>query len=190
MVKNLPASIGDRRDSGLIPGSGRCPGVGNGSSLPSSCLENPMDGGAWRAAVHGVAKSQTWLSILRGEGGSFESDVGHPSLKVLWTTLFFTCLIVFMLPLSKLLHQEHLEKVRKKRAYLRWVSLSKTWNHYPIIFKGTSLLESCFYGVKRTCFLESERLDASQLCLCLSIWFWKNYSASLILLSSSVKWGK
>ena len=44
-----------------IPGSGRSPGGGNGNPLQYSCLENPMDGGAWRAAVHGVAKSQTRL---------------------------------------------------------------------------------------------------------------------------------
>ena len=43
-------------------GSGRSPGEGNGNPLQYSCLENPMDGGAWRATVHGVAKSWTWLS--------------------------------------------------------------------------------------------------------------------------------
>ena len=46
-------------DLGSIPGSGRSPGEGNGNPLQYSCLENPMDGGAWRAAVHGVAKSRT-----------------------------------------------------------------------------------------------------------------------------------
>ena len=46
-------------DPGLIPGSGRSPGEGNDYPLQSSCLENPMDRGAWRATVHGVAKSQT-----------------------------------------------------------------------------------------------------------------------------------
>ena len=46
-------------DPGLIPGSGRSPGEGNGSPLQYSCLENSMDRGAWRAIVHGVAKSQT-----------------------------------------------------------------------------------------------------------------------------------
>ena len=46
-------------DWGSIPGSGRSPGEGNGNSLQYSCLENPMDGGAWQATVHGVAKSQT-----------------------------------------------------------------------------------------------------------------------------------
>ena len=49
-------------DLGLIPGSGRSPGEGNGNPLQYSCLENPMDGGAWLATVHGVAKSQTRLS--------------------------------------------------------------------------------------------------------------------------------
>ena len=46
-------------DLGSIPGSGRSPGEGNGDPLQYSCLENPMEGGAWRARVHGVAKSQT-----------------------------------------------------------------------------------------------------------------------------------
>ena len=54
VVKNPSANAGDVRDSGLIPGLGRCPGVGNGSPLLYSCLENPMDRGAWQATVHGV----------------------------------------------------------------------------------------------------------------------------------------
>ena len=49
-------------DPGLIPGSGRSPGEGNGNPLQYSCLENSMDGGAWWATVHGVAKNQIWLS--------------------------------------------------------------------------------------------------------------------------------
>ena len=53
MVKNLPASVGDL---GLIPGSGRSLGEGNGNPLQYSCLGNSMDRGAWRATVHGVAK--------------------------------------------------------------------------------------------------------------------------------------
>ena len=59
MVKNLPASTGKAKDMGSIPGSGRSPGVGNGSPLQCSCLENPMDGEAWQATVHGVTKSWT-----------------------------------------------------------------------------------------------------------------------------------
>ena len=49
---------------GSVPGSGRSPGEGNDNSLQHSCLENPMNRGVWRASVHGVAKSQTWLSTL------------------------------------------------------------------------------------------------------------------------------
>ena len=49
-------------DLGLISGSGRSLGEVNDNSLQYSCLENPVDRGAWRATVHGVAKSQTWLS--------------------------------------------------------------------------------------------------------------------------------
>ena len=49
-------------DPGSIPGSGRSPGEGNGNTLQYPCLENPMDRGAWRAMVHGVAQSQTRLS--------------------------------------------------------------------------------------------------------------------------------
>ena len=49
-------------DLGSIPGLGRSPGEGNGNPLQYSCLENPMDGGAWWATVHGVAESRTRLS--------------------------------------------------------------------------------------------------------------------------------
>ena len=50
------------RDLGSIPGLGRSPGEGNGNPVQYSCLENPMDRGAWWATVHGVAKSQTRLN--------------------------------------------------------------------------------------------------------------------------------
>ena len=56
------ASACNAGDPGLIPGSGRSPGEGKGYPLQYSGLENPMDGGAWRATVHEVAKSQTQLS--------------------------------------------------------------------------------------------------------------------------------
>ena len=58
MVKNPPANVGDLRDLGLIPGSGRSPGEGNGNPLQYSGLENPMDRGAWLAAIHGIAESE------------------------------------------------------------------------------------------------------------------------------------
>ena len=62
MVKNPPDNAGDARYMGSIPGLGRSLGVGNGNSLQYSCLENPMDRGAWRTIIHRVAKSQTRLN--------------------------------------------------------------------------------------------------------------------------------
>ena len=54
--KNPPATSGDARDAGLISGLGKSPGGGNGNPLQYSCLENPMDRGAWQATVHGSAE--------------------------------------------------------------------------------------------------------------------------------------
>ena len=61
VVKNPPVNAGNTGDEGLIPGSGRSHGEGNGNPLQYSCLENPMVRGAWQAMVHRVAKSQTQL---------------------------------------------------------------------------------------------------------------------------------
>ena len=64
LVKNLPANAGDIRDMGSIPGSQRCPGGGHGNPLQRSCLENPIDRGAWLAIVNRVAKRWTQLKQL------------------------------------------------------------------------------------------------------------------------------
>ena len=64
VVKNPTASVGDIRDLSSIPGSGRSPEGGHGNPLQYSHLENPMDRGAWRAIVHGIAKSWTGLKRL------------------------------------------------------------------------------------------------------------------------------
>ena len=61
MVKKLPANAGGVRDADSIPGSERSPGGGHGNPLQYSCLENPLDRGAWQAIVHRVAKSQARL---------------------------------------------------------------------------------------------------------------------------------
>ena len=61
VVKNLSANAGDLRDADLISGLGRSPGGGHGNPLQYSCLENPMDRGAWWATVYGASKSQTQL---------------------------------------------------------------------------------------------------------------------------------
>ena len=70
MIKNPPASAGDVRDTGSIPGLGRSPGGEHGNPLQYSCLENPMDRGAWRATVHGVTKSRTQLEQLSNHSTS------------------------------------------------------------------------------------------------------------------------
>ena len=59
LVENLPANAGDVREAGSIPGLGRSPRGGHGNRLQYSCLENPMDRGAWRTAIHGVTESDT-----------------------------------------------------------------------------------------------------------------------------------
>ena len=64
MVKNLPGNAGDITDLGLVPGSGRSSGGGNGNPLQYSCLDNPMDKGAGQATFHRLAKSWTQLKRL------------------------------------------------------------------------------------------------------------------------------
>jgi len=59
VVKNLPVNAEDTRDSDSAGGSGRSSGVGNGNPLQYSCLENPLDRGAWRVVVYEVTKSWT-----------------------------------------------------------------------------------------------------------------------------------
>ena len=72
MVKNPPANAGDIRNLHLIPGLGRSSGGGHGNSLYYSCLENPMDGGAWWAMIHGVTKIRVQFS-RHGSGISLGS---------------------------------------------------------------------------------------------------------------------
>ena len=62
VIKNPSANAGDAKDKGSIPGSGSSLGGGHANPLQYSCLENPMDRGAWWATVHGAAKSRTQLS--------------------------------------------------------------------------------------------------------------------------------
>ena len=74
---NLPANSGDSGDAGSIFGSGRSPAEGNGYSLQYSCLEDPMDRGAWQATVHGVTKK-----LDSTEGLTLEIPSGARNTKV------------------------------------------------------------------------------------------------------------
>ena len=72
-VKASASNVGDQ---GSIPGLGRSPGEGNGNPLQYSCLEHPMDGGAWQATVHGITKSRTRLSDFTfTKGGQIWSEI-------------------------------------------------------------------------------------------------------------------
>ena len=77
----MPGNAGVARDTVLIPGSGRSPGGGNGNPLRYSCLENPMDGGAWRATVHGVAKSRTRRSTRTAQKAA-ETTAKNPASRL------------------------------------------------------------------------------------------------------------
>ena len=73
VAKNPPANAGEVSGVGSFPGSGRPPGGGHGNPLPYPCLENPVDGGAWRAIVHRAAKSRTRLKGLSTHAWSLGS---------------------------------------------------------------------------------------------------------------------
>ena len=78
MGKKTGCNAGDKGRWSSIPASGRCPGGGHSNPLQYSCLGNPMDGGAWWATPHGVAKSQTWLMQLSTRA---YQDVEWPECK-------------------------------------------------------------------------------------------------------------
>ena len=130
---------------GSIPGSGRSPGEGNGNPFQYSCLKNPMEGGTWWAAVHGVTKSQTWLSNFTF---TFKSLIQDSSLGFLFTfgqlSCFFlhTCLV-------------HGPSPRCANNFLlRWVPpqrpMGASHNHYedPSFFDSQeAFLHMCRLGV-------------------------------------------
>ena len=90
VVKNPSANAGDIRDAGSITGWGRSPGGGHGNSLQYSCLETPMDRGAWWATVHRVAKNWTLLKqlsmpILLTEGPAEFCGLDRDDFRISWT---------------------------------------------------------------------------------------------------------
>ena len=137
VVKNPPANAWDVRevrDEGSVPGSGRPPIGGHGSPLLYSCLENPMDGGAWRATVQRVANSQTrlkWLSTAQ------------------WKVCRVTkCMILLLLKLKK---EEWVRGERQRQRKKNWFPFQPRFSRFPslisydpflVIFTTPSLLSS------------------------------------------------
>ena len=133
-VKNLPANA---RDVGSIRGSGKSPGWGNGNPFQYFCLKNPMDRGAWRATVHGVAKSQTQLSKLAHTRIHRSSRKGrcNQSLILLSNCSFYSYILVVWKKTSfKSLHE-------KKLLLWIWNSLGSRLHFIETFFKNQSLLE-------------------------------------------------
>ena len=89
VVKNLPANAEDIRDAGLIPGLGRSPGEGNGNPFQYSCLDNPMDRGAWRATVYGVTKRWTRLKQL-------STHIHHLCMYVFIMHIYMDLFIIYL----------------------------------------------------------------------------------------------
>ena len=84
VVKNPPANAGDSGDGDSTPGSGRSPGGEHGNPLQCSCLDNPTDRGAWRATVHGVAKSWTRLQRMSMQAVNTMKSLYHDNKNDLY----------------------------------------------------------------------------------------------------------
>ena len=128
-------------DLGLIPVSGRSPGERNGNPLQYSCLENPMNRGAWQVIVHGVTKSQTWLSDFTFFHFHFSQDRGLQS-RSFWTHLVHMILNRVFWILKKWIKKKKLSKVARIKNhwvdsrvldFLKWKNRFKPQLHVLVI---------------------------------------------------------
>ena len=122
VVKNPPANAGD---AGLIPGSGRSPGEGNGNPLQYSCLENPMGRGVLWATVPGVSRSQT-----RHSNSSNRLHLSHPLPQC--TDCFFPLVLLWDLSGHFLLMERQSNDKRKKnKLFLELVQSLSRFSLFP-----------------------------------------------------------
>ena len=134
-------------DTGLIPGSGRASGEGNGKLLQYSCLENPMDGGAWQATVHGVAESDTteWLSLPLSVVLSFSFQWIYILLDIASVSLNISPIIsvVFLLYITK----------KKKIPYFPnyWFGFQSYAFSFLALLFTVLLLDSSFKIINLSC---------------------------------------
>ena len=137
VVKNPPANAGDLRDVGLIPGSGRSPGKGNGNPLPYSCLENSMASGAWRATN---THRHTHTSVTAGLFSSVQS-LSHVQLFVTpWTA---ACLASLSITNSQsLLKLMSIESVMPSNYLIHVIPFSSHLQSFPA--SGSFPMSQCF----------------------------------------------
>ena len=131
VVKNLPANAGNTGDEGSIPGLGRYPRGRNGNPLQYSCPENPMDRGAWRATVHGVAKSQTRLKRLNMHKCMDCSLPGSSVHGILWARILEWVAIPFSRESS--LSSPYTYTIFSLSSS-NWIS-EKLWNYMNLFYK-------------------------------------------------------
>ena len=133
VAQGLKASACNAGNLGSIPGSGRSPGEGNSNPLQYSCLENPMDRGAWRATVHGVTKSWTWLMQL-------SMHVWTVTWKALLSSTIFQNLLKFMSTETVVLSKHLilcqplllLPSISQHQGLFQWVSSSCQWMKWKL----------------------------------------------------------
>ena len=149
VVKSPPDNLGDLRDTGLIPGSGRSPRRGNGNPLQYSCLENPTDREVWWVSVHGDAKGQTLLKQLS------TIDLRFVIRKMMLVLLTIPSIVLSSLQSSlNSIFSSHYNLGDELGQYylcyfvrtprLRWVNLY-AWG--PYLRKGDELRQVCGLGL-------------------------------------------
>ena len=139
MGKESTCNAGDTGYTGSIPGLGRSPGEGHSNPLQYSCLENPMDRGAWQATVHGVTKSRTWLSFdLFHPLSMFEPESAITSpLNHLKTS--FTCSWIALLWEKKTFYTNaHSSEIKRRATGPRGHEIMSS--EYFVAFRKTKIL--------------------------------------------------
>ena len=156
---------------GSNPGSGRCPGEGHGNPLWYSCVENPTDRGAWRATVHGVIKSQTWLNDqhfhtvvqINWISGKTKKQNKTPRLReFLLSKGSWSCITFSHIPLVKSLSYSNGFAARKTgnavQARQSHQSYGYCYWRREWIFFSRSI---CFCSVAQSCLILCDPMDCS-----------------------------
>ena len=142
----VKASACSAGDLGSIPESGRCPGEGNGNPLQYSCLENPMEGGAWQATVHGVAKSRTPLSNFTSHT-SLQSTQVQTIVHILSNSRAIKTLNIYQLYFNKTVFN-HLLSPRTIQSHDIILGIRMYWRYLLSVS-----MSSYFFAISSSAFL-------------------------------------